>query len=110
MREELKPCSRCGCEVELQHDRFSIVSIVCQCGLSMDGDESETEEIIRLWNTRKVEDALRAELARKDREIVALDTIRHSLESIVERIPNRTFGSLEAARARLAEMREGVKS
>ena len=70
MSDELKPCPFCGNQSIEMADRETNSGVwfrypVCYfCGVSC--------EYAKRWNTRPLEDALRAELAAKDAEIARL--------------------------------------
>lgn len=148
--KELKPCPFCGRTETLSVDTEAntctgnlpqqwYASVICIC---FDGDfccpvtgEGATEEeakakAIDAWNTRPIEDALRAELARKDEETKALNELVEAhdnyllvadevaeirLECVVTNpIPpdlkekfQAAYGRRNSARARLAKVREG---
>lgn len=70
MKKELKPCPFCGCTAEEIYESpdwgFEINYHHCDdCPVSGHNDQYETaEEAVEAWNTRPIEDALRAENAR----------------------------------------------
>ena len=67
MSEELKPCPFCsGNNITIEH--LMDVVFCNDCGAEMSGDAP-----LGNWNTRPIEDALRAEIARRDEELLELN-------------------------------------
>mgnify|MGYP001483007570 CR=1 FL=1 len=69
---EIKPCPYCGklaakCEPShyIYHEAFSVI---CLCGTGSRYAES-AEKAIEIWNTRPIEDALRAELVKTQKAL-----------------------------------------
>ena len=80
MSEELKPCPFCGETPQL----FDIGKLVCCESLTCSGNQFPM--LIRQWETRPIEDALKAEHADAlRRETMAIES-QHELEAEVARL------------------------
>lgn len=110
MSKESKPCWRCGATADVSTDPFGERRARCsdvRCPVYCDW--------MRLndWNTRKVEDALCAELARKDELIKRLNTLVdvHARYKFIGQMEGDAEASakLKAARARVEKAEETVK-
>lgn len=93
MSEELRPCPRCGGKAAIgtiryeasyaksegwdQNEFYYVNCTGFGCGLKNRGmvGKKSPEAAAEHWNHRPIEDALRAELARKGEEIKALDEV-----------------------------------
>jgi hypothetical protein len=69
MSEELKPCPFCGKE-QSEENFFSCDGYPQACGCWETTHSGE--EAVNVWNTRPIEDELRAEIARRDEIITRL--------------------------------------
>lgn len=96
--EKLKPCSACGSGADYIGDTGFVWCTKVHCFF-----HREYEFTADWWNTRPIEDALRAELARKDTEIKALERMLKVAHVLHVEKNHRKF---QAARARLAEVRQ----
>lgn len=60
---DLKPCPFCGGkEFIFDEDCFRAIGLICSCGASSSRSRIDGE-VEKEWNTRPIEDALRAEIA-----------------------------------------------
>lgn len=91
MTEELKPCPFCGMNTVLGEDDSGLDQYYCgnpMCHVSVITD-SRCDNAWKTWNTRPIEDALRAE--------------RDALKSEVERI-GKEYGDLDAINSQTVKM------
>lgn len=73
MSEELKPCPFCGCtkineyaeSVDVGDEYANIFNYIVECpDCQCSRGDSRTSDVIKRWNTRPAEDALKAEVER----------------------------------------------
>ena len=81
MSEELRPCPRCGDEAHVVTEDGEVSMFLCEaCGYWSDVSEFERiEDAFKWWNTRPIEDALRA-------RITELEKVRRWIP-VSERLP-----------------------
>ena len=79
---ELKPCPFCGGEARLVNCGSPMV--VCLHGCCQIVDDKNSVEH---WNTRPIEDELRAELASKDEQIEKLEDALHKISNWCKAYP-----------------------
>lgn len=127
MSEELRPCPFCNTdefgvipEQDFhQYENRDLWLATLQCHSHpyfkvFGGGKSKSEAFETAkekWNTRPIEDALRAEISSKDAEIAALERVNNAWRewdnnrdaAVNERSP--FFAELQTARARLAEVK-----
>ena len=78
MNEELKPCPGCGKVPELSKWN----QWYCDCGLANVAD-LKSEIGRECWNTRPIEDALRATIAARDAALAKRDSILNDIGRII---------------------------
>ena len=64
IQDEIKPCHRCGETACYDEDWGMILCGVC--GYYLQQDSMKLEQLIKFWNTRKIEDDLERQLAEKE--------------------------------------------
>jgi len=86
MNDELKPCPFCGGKARLLRGMFDEYAVGCgNDNCEFCGENSQdTQKAISQWNTRPIEDAMRAELDASKAEI---ERLRAQLESARAWIP-----------------------
>jgi hypothetical protein len=67
MTDNLKPCPFCNSDPKLEGDDHWWYA-VCRCGADGGADQT-AKKAIEIWNTRPIEDALRAQLAEAQAEV-----------------------------------------
>jgi hypothetical protein len=71
MTDNLKPCPFCNSDPKLEGDDHWWYA-VCRCGADGGADQT-AKKAIEIWNTRPIEDALRAQLAEAQAEVDRLE-------------------------------------
>ena len=112
MREQLKPCPACNrVEYEIRASESSLnVHIMCNCRRFSTMWHQSVDACVAEWNTRPLEDALRAANARQSRVIEAQGEVIKAMEDCIfesgvsDDNDNILWGAVLAARARLEEL------
>jgi hypothetical protein len=103
---ELKPCPFCGKE-QSEKNFFSCDGYPQACGC---WETTHTgEEACEVWNTRPIEDALRAEIARLKEENHALDQINRDIQTAAAHL-DEVSAELAETRACLLERNIELKA
>lgn len=102
MENDLKPCPFCGQDQKISvSNRGEKHSQKCECGGSWLGlGVNLKEESEEAWNTRPIEDALRARIAELEIDVASLEYLDGEAEIGASEI----VGQLKKASARIAEL------
>ena len=107
---KLKPCPFCNAKAKLEtHSSGVHPTVLCtECDAEM-SVVYDVPAVIRDWNTRPIEDALRADLARKDELIEALRGVNVAYEKLRLKFVGIVIGMTEALEAAELEA-EGLEA